>query len=65
MKHKVVLRWPAEAVISYVVEADTQAELDERVKELAYFGDAEGAEQVHRFDELTGEDAVVAVNEPV
>lgn len=63
MKHKVVLRWSSEAVISYVVEASTQAELEQRVKDLSYFGDADGATQVHRFDELTGDDATVVTNE--
>ena len=65
VKHKVVLRWPSEAVISYVVEADTEAELAERVSQLAYLGDADGVTEIHRFDELTGNDAAVVVNEPM
>ena len=65
MKHKVVLRFPAEAIITYTLEADSTSEFEERLHELVQFGDAEGAVEIHRIDECTGEDAVVAVNEPL
>jgi hypothetical protein len=65
VKHKVVLRWPSEAIITYVLEADSEAQLNSRLSELRQFGDTDGATQIHRIDEVTGADAEVTVNEPL
>ena len=65
MKHKVVLRWASEAIITYTLEADSGAEFEKRLNELVTFGDADGVEQIHRIDEILGTDAEVTVNEPV
>jgi hypothetical protein len=62
-KHKVVLRFPAEAVMTFVVKSDSEEELKSRVNSLVMFADAEGADLIHRFDECTGGDAEVAVIE--
>lgn len=64
-QHKVVLRFPSEAVMTFVVESENEEQLKERVNSLVMFADAEGSRLVHRFDEVTGADAELAVLDEV
>ena len=59
-KHRVVVRMPAEAVMTFVVESSSDAELQKRLNDLVVFGDASGATLMHRFDECTGDDGIIS-----
>jgi hypothetical protein len=64
-KHKVTVRMPAEAVMTFVVESSSEAQLERQLKDLAVFADAAGATLVHRFDECTGADGEVSSVEDI
>ncbi|WJZ48457.1 hypothetical protein [Actinomycetia phage DSL-LC01] len=57
---KVVVRFPAEAIITYVVRPEPGQTLDEVMHNLTYFGYDESAEEIHRIDELTGSDGQIS-----